>query len=183
MVVAIEGIVVKKEPTFVILKTNFGLSYGISISLFCSAKIEKGQKCELLITQIIKEDSHKFYGFLEKDEQKIFEMLLKVNGIGASIAMTVCSSLETNAFYKTLQQNDDSLLQKVPGIGPKSAKRILVELADAKIGFENVEDDKSQALAALLSLGFKKEKILPALRECKGANTSDLIKEALKKLA
>lgn len=183
MVVAIEGVITKKEPTFVILKCLSGLSYGIFISLFASSKLQSGQKVELLITQIIKEDSNKFYGFLDKDEQRIFEMLLKVNGVGATTAMAICSSLDTNSFYKALSLGDESALKKVPGIGAKSAKRIIVELSDAKMQLENISDNKSEALAALLSLGFKQDKILNILSTCKSSNTSELVKEALQKLA
>ncbi|BEK12337.1 Holliday junction branch migration protein RuvA [Campylobacter jejuni] len=182
MVVGIEGIITKKEPTFIIVKCASGLSYGIFISLFCSTKIQTQEKHEFFITQIIKEDSNKFYGFLDKDEQKMFEMLLKVNGVGANTAMAVCSSLDVNSFYKALSLGDESVLKKVPGIGPKSAKRIIVELSDTKTKLENVSDDKSEALAALLTLGFKQEKIISVLASAQATGTSELIKEALKKL-
>ena len=183
MVVAIEGIIAKKEPTFVVLKCASGVSYGIFISLFSATKLEKGQKIELLITQILKEDSNKFYGFLDKDEQRIFEMLLKVNGVGATTAMAVCSSLDTSSFYKALNQGDENALKKVPCIGAKSAKRIIIELSDAKMQLDSISDDKSEALAALLSLGFKQDKILNVLSTCKSSSTSELVKEALQKLA
>ncbi|HEC1759553.1 TPA: Holliday junction branch migration protein RuvA [Campylobacter lari] len=183
MIVAIEGIVSKKEPTFVILKTSSGVSYGVYVSLFCSSNFEKDQKVEFLITQIIKEDSHKLYGFLDINEQRMFELLIKISGIGATTAMALCSSLDTNTFYAALQSGDESVFKKVPGIGPKSAKRIIAELSDAKINIENSNQDQAQALAALLSLGFKQENILKVLRTCKSKNTSELIKEALKKLA
>lgn len=182
MVVAIEGIITKKEPAFIIIKCLNGLSYGIFVSLFCSSKLQTQEKYELFITQIIKEDSNKFYGFLDKEEQKIFEMLLKVNGVGASTAMAICSTLDVNSFYKALNSGDESMLKKVPGIGAKSAKRIIVELSDAKTKLESVNDDKNQALSALLSLGFKQDKIISVLANCKADNASELIKEALKKL-
>lgn len=183
MVVAIEGLITKKEPTFVIIKCQSGVSYGVFISLFCAAKLESGKNYELFITQIIKEDSHKFYGFLDKYEQKIFEMLLKVNGIGATTAMAVCSSLDSNSFYQALSLGDESLFKKVPGIGAKVAKRIIVELEGAKVALNSVSDDKASALAALLSLGFKQDKILSVLSSCTAKDTSELVKEALKKLA
>ncbi|MDX2331134.1 Holliday junction branch migration protein RuvA [Campylobacter hepaticus] len=182
MVVAIEGIITKKEPTFIIIKCNSGLSYGIFVSLFCSSKLQIQEKYELFITQIIKEDSNKFYGFLDQEEQKIFEMLLKVNGIGANTAMAICSSLDINSFYRALSLGDENLLKKVPGIGSKSAKRIIVELSDVKTKLDNISEDKSEALAALLTLGFKQDKIINVLTTCKQTNTSELIKEALKKL-
>ncbi|KAA6225353.1 MULTISPECIES: Holliday junction branch migration protein RuvA [unclassified Campylobacter] len=182
MVVAIEGIITKKEPTFAVIKCQNGVSYGVFISLFCSSKLKINEKIELLITQIIKEDSNKFFGFLDKDEQKVFEMLLKVNGVGTSTAMAVCSSLDTNSFYKALALGDESVLKKVPGIGVKSAKRIIVELGDMK-KIESISDDKHEAYQALLSLGFKQDKILSVLATCESKDTSELIKEALKKLA
>ncbi len=183
MIKGIEGVVSLKEPTFVVIKTNSGVSYGVSVSLFCSVRLEKGQRAELHTTMIIKEDSHKLYGFLDKNEQKMFELLLKVNGIGATTAMAVCSSLDTNSFYSALHSGNEEAFKKVPGIGPKSAKRIIVELSDAKVALESGNESQSQALQALLSLGFKQDRILKALSECKATSTSELVKEALKKLS
>ena len=183
MIKGIEGVISLKEPTFVVLKTNGGVSYGISVSLFCSAHLEKGQKTELFTTMIVKEDSQRLYGFLDKNEQKMFELLLKVNGIGATTAMAVCSSLDTNSFYAALHSGNEEAFKKVAGIGPKSAKRIIIELGDAKIALESTDEGKNQALQALLSLGFKQDRALKALSECKASSTSELIKEALKKLS
>lgn len=183
MIQALEGVVSAKEPTFIIIKTNGGVSYGVTVSLFCSPHLEKGQRAELHTTMIVKEDSHRLYGFLDKNEQKMFELLLKVNGIGATTAMAVCSSLDTNSFYKALTLGDENAFKQVPGIGPKSAKRIIVELGDAKIALESGDEKQKQALQALVSLGFKQDRALKALSECKAQETGELIKEALKKLS
>lgn len=183
MVVAIEGIITKKEPTFIIIKCQSGISYGIFVSLFSSSKLALNEKQELLITQIIKEDSNKFYGFLDKNEQNMFEMLLKVNGIGASTAMAVCSSLDSNLFFQALSTNDENAFKKIPGIGPKTAKRIITELADSKLKINNTNTNQTQALAALISLGFKEDKIIKVLSTCQNTETSQIIKEALKKLS
>ncbi|MBR4141840.1 MAG: Holliday junction branch migration protein RuvA, partial [Campylobacter sp.] len=83
MIVAIEGIITKKEPTNCVIKLSNGISYSVNISLNCSAKLEKNAKIELLITQIIREDANLLFGFLDADEQKMFEMLIKLSGIGA----------------------------------------------------------------------------------------------------
>ena len=183
MIKAIEGVVTKKEPAFTILKTNSGVSYGIFISLFCSAKLSKGEKTELAITQIIREDANSLYGFLDANEQKMFEMLIKLNGIGASTAMAVCSSLSSQAFTNAIISGDADTFKSVPGIGPKTARRIIAELSDAKlISDESVPSYQNEALLALEALGFKREKIVKILPDCKSENTSDLIKEALKKL-
>ncbi|MCD8213935.1 MAG: Holliday junction branch migration protein RuvA [Campylobacter sp.] len=184
MIKAIEGVVTKKDPAFVVLKTISGVSYGIFISLFCSAKLNKGEKTELNTTQIIREDANLLYGFLDASEQKMFEMLIKLNGIGASTAMAICSSLSPNAFSNAIISGNADTFKSVPGIGPKTARRIIAELSDAKlISDESVEDYQNEALLALEALGFKREKIVKILPDCKSANTSELVKEALKKLA
>ena len=106
MIKAIEGVITKKEPANLILKTAGGVSYGVAISLFCSAKLERGQSVELNITQIIREDADLLYGFLDSNEQKMFETLIKLSGIGAVTAMAVCSSLNPNAFLNAVKSGD-----------------------------------------------------------------------------
>lgn len=184
MIKAIEGIITKKEPTNLILKTASGVSYGIAISLFCSAKLEKNQKIELLITQIIREDADLLYGFLDANEQKMFEMLIKLNGVGVATAMATCSSLTPAAFLSAITNGDLAALQTVAGIGAKTARRIIAELSDAKITMdEALPAYHHEAILALESLGFKREKILQTLSKCTSTNVGDLVKEALKKLA
>ena len=181
MIKAIEGVITKKEPANLILKTAGGVSYGVAISLFCSAKLERGQSVELNITQIIREDADLLYGFLDSNEQKMFEML---SGIGAATAMAVCSSLNPNAFLNAVKSGDAAALQTVPGIGAKTARRIIAELSDAKMTMdENLPSYQHEAILALESLGFKREKITKALSECDAQNTGELVKQALKKLA
>ena len=133
MIKAIEGVIVKKEPTNLILKTAGGVSYGIAISLFCSSKLEKDQKIELNITQIIREDANLLYGFLDLNEQKMFEMLIKLNGVGATTAMATCSSLTPSAFLSAINSADAAALQSVPGIGAKTARRIMLKLVSMRI--------------------------------------------------
>lgn len=183
MIKAIEGVVTKKDPAFIILKTTSGVSYGVFISLFCSAKIQKDSKVELSITQIIREDANLLYGFLDLNEQKMFEMLIKLSGVGASTAMAVCSSLSSNDFINAIINADDGVLKKVPGIGAKTARRIIAELSDAKlINDTNVSSSHNEAVMALEALGFKRDKIYKALSGCELNDTSELIKEALKRL-
>ena len=184
MIVALEGIITKKEPTNCVIKLNNGVSYSVGISLNCSAKLEKNGKIELLISQIIREDANLLYGFLESAEQKMFEMLIKLSGIGASTAMAVCSSLTSDSFMKAVINGDFATLTSVPGIGPKTARRIVAELSDAKLmEFSESESYKSEATLALESLGFKRDRINKVLSECSSTSTAELVKEALKKLA
>ena len=183
MIVGIEGEVVKKEPTLVYLKT-YGITRAINVSLNCSSKIDS-KSVSLHITQIIKEDSDNLYGFLDLDEKFMFDRVIKINGVGPSTAIAICSTFTPEVFAKAIATNDISTIKMVPGIGPKSAKRILVELSDFSMDIVTSKESKSynEALQALESLGFNKEKIKKALLGCKSDDTPSLIKEALKKLS
>ena len=184
MIVAIEGEVVKKEPTFLHLKLTNGLTYLVHISINCSAKISTNF-ISLYTTQIIKEESHSLYGFIDNLEKVMFDRVIKINGVGPSTALAICSTFTPEAFSSAVMSSDVNALKSVPGIGPKSAKRILVELGDFNLGadmLDSVSQTKQDALLALESLGFKKDKINKVLTSCTSQTTEALIKEALKKL-
>jgi Holliday junction DNA helicase RuvA len=184
MIIAIDGVVIKKEPTFLHVKTNSGFTYKVNVSLFCSTSVSLGE-ISLHVTQIIREDANNLYGFIQNDEKRVFDTLVKVNGVGPSTALAVCSTLSPNDFASALTSNSIEAFKKVPGIGPKSAKRILVELSDFSLDMEGTSSSNNafnETMQALESLGFKKERIKKVLSTCKAEDTSSLIKEALKKL-
>lgn len=184
MIVAIEGEVTKKEPTYLHLKLSHGLTYLVHISINCSAKISS-DKVSLHTTQIIKEDGHALYGFISDLEKMMFDRVIKINGVGPSTALAICSTFTPEAFSSAVYSGDVDAIKTVPGIGPKSAKRILVELSDFKLTTEtldSVSQSKQDALLALESLGFKKDRINKVLSSCSAETTEDLIKEALKEL-
>ncbi len=183
MIIEIEGEIVKKEPTLLHLKT-YGITRVIHISLNCSSKINNNN-ISLQITQIIKEDSDNLYGFLDLQEKLMFDRVIKISGVGPSTAMAICSTFTPSVFAKAIAGNDIGSIKMVPGIGPKSAKRILVELSDFSVDTIITNENKNfnEALQALESLGFKKEKLNKILLECKSKDTSSLVKEALKKLS
>jgi len=184
MIIAIDGEVLKKEPTLLHLKTPSGLTYAVKISLHCSASIETKQ-VSLHTTLIVKEDSHTLFGFSSEYEKLMFDRVIKINGVGPSTALAICSTFTPESFQSAVMSQDVNAIKTVPGIGPKSAKRILVELGDFNLGVE--EDAASvsmtEATMALESLGFKKESIKKALASATASDTSSLIKEALKKLS
>ncbi len=183
MIIAIDGQVVKKEPTFLHIKTSSGFTYRVNVSLFCSSDVSKGE-VSLHVTQIIREDANNLYGFKQNDEKRVFDTLVKVNGVGPSTALAVCSTMTPSEFASALTSNSVEAFKKVPGIGPKSAKRILVELSDFELESDSLGTNSSinETIMALESLGFKKERIRKVLSTCSGTDTSSLIKEALKKL-
>lgn len=184
MIVGLEGNIEKKEPTLLHINVN-GLVYEVFISLNCSSSIVD-KKTKLFITHIIREDSQSLYGFLDLNEKKLFDTVIKINGVGPKVALAICSTFTPTTFANIVSANDISMLKRVPGIGPKGASRILVELSGFVINSEesesNVGASASDAAMALESLGFKKEQINKVLATCSGNDTGALVKEALKKL-
>ncbi len=184
MIVGLEGIIEKKEPTVIHLNVN-GIIYEVFVSLNCSAMI-KDKKIKLFTTHIIREDSQSLYGFLDQNEKKLFDTVIKINGVGPKVALAICSTFTPTTFANIVSANDVSMLKRVPGIGPKGASRILVELSGFVVNADedeiNVGANASEAAMALESLGFKKDVINKALAGCSGSDTGALVKEALKKL-
>lgn len=185
MIVGIEGVVELKEPTFVHINVG-GLIYLVNVSINSSNAIERDKKIKLATTQIIREDSQTLFGFISNDEKRMFDTLIKINGVGPKVALAICSTFTPPTFARVVNSKDVGMLKKVPGIGPKSASRILVELADFIVDDANDSGDNSsqnmiEASMALESLGFKKDQVKKALEGCSG-DTSSLVREALKKL-
>jgi len=183
MIVAIEGKVEHKEPTFVHLNVH-GITYRVHVSINTSNHIDT-PTIKLLTTQILREESNELYGFIEVGEQKMFDTLLKINGVGPKVALAVCSTFTPATFAKVISAKDVTMLKKVPGIGPKAASRILVELADFIVDTDTDTMSSSvptaEAVMALESLGFKKDAIRKALEGLSG-DTATLVKQGLKKL-
>lgn len=183
MIIGIEGKVFKKEPTSVCLKLSSGLSYKVFVSLFTAQKITE-EFVSLHVTPVIREDQHSLYGFWDEEEKKVFDTLIKLSGIGPSTALAICSTLSPNDFLQALATQNIDAFKRVPGIGPKGAKRILVELGDFSLHADVMpQGSMLEASMALESLGFKKESVKKVLATCKGNDTQSLIKEALQKLS
>lgn len=182
MIVGLIGKVVKKDPTHVHINVN-GVIYEVFISLNCSAKIISDE-VQVEITEIIREDTHALYGFVDSSEKKLFDTVIKINGIGPKVAMAICSTFTPSSFAQIVSNNDVKMLQRVPGIGPKGASRILVELSGVVIDATNEPENSInlEAALALESLGFKKEVVDRTLKTCSSTTTSELVREALKKL-
>jgi Holliday junction DNA helicase RuvA len=185
MIVGLVGKIIKKEPTLLNINVN-GIIYEVFVSLNCSSKIINDD-ITLVTTHIIREDSQTLYGFLDSNEKKLFDTVIKINGVGPKVALAICSTFTPSSFSKIVSDNDVSMLKRVPGIGPKGASRILVELSGFIIDSEYEDENSSasnsfEAALALESLGFKKDIVSKVLKTCTSSTTSDLVKEALKKL-
>lgn len=196
MIAYIEGKITYKSPTNIIIDIN-GLGYNIFISLQTYSKIESWEKGKIYTHLLIKEDSHSLYGFADPEERALFLQLISVGGIGATTAQLVLSSLNSDQIKTAIIQEDDRTFSKVKGIGPKTAKRIILDLKD-KIMKEpvNLTMDsgkinntiKDEALSALLALGFQRQAaqvvLSKILQEHNDVSTvEDLIKRALGRLS
>ncbi len=183
MIVGIQGDVVHKEPTSLHINVN-GIIYEVFVSLNCSGAINKSD-IKLFITYIVKEDSQSLYGFIDINEKKLFDTVIKINGVGPKVALAICSTFTPSSFAQIISTKDVTTLKRVPGIGPKGASRILVELSGFVVDGNSKEPVgalMSEASMALESLGFKKDQISKVLSSCSASNTSELVKEALKRL-
>jgi Holliday junction DNA helicase RuvA len=183
MIVAIEGEIVYQEPTLLHILV-YGLTHEVHVSINTSSAINS-KSARLYTTQIIREDTNTLFGFYNENEKRMFDTLLKINGVGPKVALAVCSTFTPETFAKIVSTKDVAMLKRVPGIGPKAASRILVELADFIV--KGDEDSSSsngavlEATMALESLGFKKDAIKKALANESGS-TQELVKIGLKKL-
>ncbi len=184
MIVGLDGIVEHKEPTLVHLNVS-GVVYEVFISLHTYGAISS-ERCKIHTAHIIREDAQQLYGFTQKSEKILFEGMLKINGIGPKAALAICSTFTPEQFAGIISSKDVNALKKVPGIGPKSAARIMVELAgfDAVLlnSGSSVSSAATEASMALESLGFKREQIAKALSGSSATDTASLVKEALKQL-
>jgi len=184
MIVGIRGDIIQKEPTSLHVDVQ-GLVYEVFVSLQTFSSINS-DKVDLKTVHVIREDAQLLYGFATKEEKILFERLIKISGVGPKVAMAICSTFSASQFAQVIASNNMAMLKKVPGIGPKSAGRILVELSGFDAILSQSADTSnpavSEASQALESLGFKKEEIAKTLSTCNTDDTASLVKEALKKL-
>ncbi len=181
MIAGLIGSVYKRGVGGVLFNVN-GVIYEVSMSLNALPSVKENDT--LLITQIIREDSIALYGFLSKDEKDLFDNLIKINGIGPKVALSICSAFKPAEFLNIANSNDFTTLKKVPGIGEKMAKRIIVEISGklGNIAQLNLPQSKIDALNALESLGFKNSEILKMIENTTATSTEAIIKEALQGL-
>jgi len=195
MIAYIDGKLVHKDPTFVIVETG-GIGYHIKISLQTFSQIKSEEKFRMHTYLHIKEDAHTLYGFSDGSEKKIFLDLISISGIGPGTAIVMLSSLSATEIENAIITEDVQTIQKVKGIGSKTAQRVILELKDkmkkssgsSEIpNLQSVSNNniRSEALQALISLGIPKnsaDKNLDAVIKKEGNQLSleQLIKAALK---
>jgi len=188
------GKLVFKAPTHVILEVG-GIGYYIHISLTTYSQIKDLENCKLFISFQVREDAHTLFGFATEGERHLFNHLISVSGIGPNTGRMMLSSATPEEIQSAIVNGQVAMIQKIKGIGPKTAQRVILELQDKlkkqgdnaliplPIAKQSVPDE---ALSALVMLGFGKsqvEKVLTSLVQANdGLSVEDLIKQALKKL-
>lgn len=188
MIIALVGEIFYKEPTKIALNCR-GVVYEVFVSLNTSNKIQSkvGDTITLLTTHIIREDAQTLYGFLESSEKRLFDTLIKINGVGPKVAMAILSTYTPSSFANVVSNNDIKSMQRVPGIGPKSAGRILVDLSGWSLELASdcaISDDSNltQVIMALESLGYKGDVINKAIKGLEVGEVGTMVKNALKKI-
>jgi Holliday junction DNA helicase RuvA len=187
----IEGDLAYKSPSLIYLSTN-GIGYEVNITLQTYGKIQTLDRCRLYIHLQVREDAWVMYGFADEEERTTFRYLLAISGVGAATARIILSSLTPMELERTVALEDTRTLEKVKGIGAKTAQRIILELK-GKLQLQNSgvinpkmhNTKENDALFALVNLGINKAVAENALRKINDSSlltTEELIKQALQVL-
>ena len=193
MLYYVSGTVTVLEPGLAVIDCN-GVGYGCRVTAYTASQLKLDKPAKLFITESIREDAFDLFGVVSRDEQRCYEMLTTVNGVGPKAAMAILSAGPQN-FTLAVMTGDEKLLTAAQGVGKKLAQRIILELKD-KVGGGNTELDFSSGMpipapvssgnlgmaqAALQELGYSPAEISAALKGADpSATTEDLIRHALR---
>ena len=191
MIGRLRGVLISKAPPWIVLEAG-GVGYELEVPMSTLYDLpEPGREVTLFVHYAHKEDTVSLYGFLREAERIQFRNLLRVSGIGSKIALAVLSGTSVESFSRLVQAGDIGALTRVPGIGKKTAERIVVELRDrvttgttlAGLGSADAQGDpQSEAQIALQQLGYKPAEAQRLIRESQtaGDTAESLIRKALK---
>ncbi|WP_183575278.1 Holliday junction branch migration protein RuvA [Mucilaginibacter sp. X5P1] len=190
----IDGKLVFKSPSYVVIDAG-GVGYHINISLNTYSLLGDAERCKLYTWLYVKEDAHSLYGFADEGERRLFLHLISISGIGPNTGRMMLSSITPLEIQTAIINGNVALIQRIKGIGPKSAQRVILELQDKlrKEGPDTLttmpanKTAKDEALSALVMLGFARNAAEKVLDQEMNKNKEDLtveqlIKSALKNL-
>ncbi len=194
MIYSLKGKVQELSPTYAVIDVN-GVGYYVGISLQTSQNLSLGKETFLYTQQIFREDAQLLFGFNTSLEKEMFNLLISVNGVGPVSALIMLSSLSNSEISSAILSNNSALLQKVKGVGAKTAERIIIDLRDkvqkfgdsqlniSPISYNKIKDE---SLSALEVLGIPKktsEKIADKiLKQNPDLNVEELVKQILKNI-
>ncbi|CUX96652.1 Holliday junction branch migration protein RuvA [Candidatus Doolittlea endobia] len=197
MIGRLRGIILEKKPPQVLLETH-GIGYEVFMPMTCFYVLpETGQEAIIFTHCLVREDAQLLFGFIHKEERVLFLELIKVNGVGPKLALTILSGMSAQQFFSDVKRQEINTLMKLPGVGKKTAERLMVEMKNRLRGLSSVsqdaeeilsaapamsDDPESEAVAALVALGYKPQeasrmisKVTNASADCK-----ILIRDALR---
>ncbi len=197
MIGRLRGTLAEKQPPHLLLDVG-GVGYEVEVPMTTLYRLPaQGEVVTLHTHLVVREDAHLLYGFGEKRERELFRELIRLNGVGPKLALALMSSLEVDELVRCVQAQDTAALVKVPGVGKKTAERLLVELKDRFKAWENLPaiaplalpnqaavaaSAEADAVSALVALGFKPQEASRAVAAVEGEDLSseELIRRALK---
>jgi Holliday junction DNA helicase RuvA len=191
MIGRLSGILLEKNPPQLLLDVQ-GVAYEVDVPMSTFYNLpQNGERVTLFTHLVVREDAHLLYGFGSENERRAFRQLLKVNGIGAKIALSVLSGLSVAELAQAIALQESGRLTRVPGIGRKTAERLLLELKDKfgadvtqAVGVNRAPPAASDIMHALLALGYSEREAVAAVKQLPdGIAVADGIKQALKLLA
>ncbi len=188
MIEYIKGTLAKLSPTEAIVECA-GIGYALNITLPTYTQLEGAKEIKLLVHEVIREDTHALFGFINEQERSLFRLLISVSGIGPNTARMILSSIYAPDLEQIIRNGDHSHLKNVKGIGEKTAQRIIVDLKDKIKPMGDaltpqpivVSEVYDEALAALMMLGFTRQQSQKALKKLFDAEPSLKVEEAIKK--
>ncbi len=195
MINRLRGILIEKQPPYLLIEVADAFTYEVQTSMHTFYQLPLcGEKVFLYTQFIVREDGHFLYGFSTADERALFSQLLKVNGVGPKVALGILSKISSSEFISCVEQQNVSALQQVPGIGKKTAERLIIEMRDRlkslshnqcgeseKTTIRSLQHFQQDAIAALMALGYKNQEASRAVLQIKDTSLSleSLIRQAL----
>ena len=195
MIGHLRGRLIRKAPPALIIDVN-GVGYELEAPMSTFYRLpEVGSEVELATHLVVREDAHLLYGFATEDERRLFRDLLRVTGIGPKIGLALLSGIDVDTFMRCVEAQDVDALTRIPGIGRKTAERLLIEMRDRIRALGqlpsstpvpgSVAGARAEAYAALVALGYRPVEVNRLLQgvEQDGAGTEELIRRALQAAA
>ncbi|MFO7551177.1 MAG: Holliday junction branch migration protein RuvA [Haliea sp.] len=199
MIGRIRGTLVYKQPPDILVDVA-GVGYDIQVPMSTLFQLpELGSDVTLLTHFVVREDAQLLYGFIDERDRALFRQLVKVSGVGPKLALTILSGMDATEFARCVQRDDLSALVALPGVGKKTAERLLVEMRDKlkqwlgqwaeagtsvpAAGYTPANDKVADAEGALVALGYKPAeaaRMVAAVNDDSAADSEDLIRRALK---
>lgn len=190
MIGFLRGKLVRKQPPVVVLDVN-GVGYEVEAPMSTFYDLpEAGVEVTVLTHLVVREDAHMLFAFASEAERSLFRSLIRVSGIGAKLALTILSGISVDGFVRCVQEGDSVSLTRLPGVGKKTAERLVVEMRDRVQGLEGAGGTVSisapgapadEALSALVALGYKPQEATRMIKtvETDGLSSEEIIRRSL----